>query len=155
MRKIKANNGTGNIVDRDEWETPDWLFKKLNKQYNFRIDCCALQQNTKCSIYYKNFENMYAVKNLIYWMNPPFSKATQMFYHFFKVVKKGVAIYRCDNMETYIYQNIIFLLADWIFIIKGRVNYEGMKGSSCRFPSALIGVGLPSPIYIKGVVLYL
>jgi hypothetical protein len=77
-----------------------------------------------------------------------------MFEYFFKVVKKGVAIYRCDNLETGLWQKIIFPNADWIFFPKGRVNYEGLDGSGSRFPSALIGIGLGYPKNIDGFVLH-
>ena len=32
---MKGNNGKGNIPERDLWETPQELWDKLNKQYNF------------------------------------------------------------------------------------------------------------------------
>jgi len=86
-------------------------------------------------------------------MNPPFSKAYEMFNHFFKSVKSGVAIYRCDNLETKIWQDVIFPNATWIFIPGGRVCYEGMKGSGSRFPSALIGFNAPKPKGLNGTIL--
>lgn len=63
----------------------------------------------------------------------------------------GVAIYRCDNMETKVWQEIILKNADWIFIPKGRISYEGKVGKGSRFPSALIGVGVSAPKEIEGV----
>jgi hypothetical protein len=155
---MKANNGSGNIPERDEWETPKELFGKLNKQYHFNFDCCANDSNRKTHFYTGNFVSNKTLKNLLLgkpvcWMNPPFSKAKEMFEHFFKVVKYGVAIYRCDNLETDLWQRIIFPSCDWIFIPKGRIVYEGMNGSSSRFPSVLIGVGIDPPKYIKGIVL--
>jgi hypothetical protein len=36
---MKGNNGTGNIEERDTWETPQWLFNLINKQYNFDFEC--------------------------------------------------------------------------------------------------------------------
>jgi len=151
---MKANNGSGNNPDRDEWETPKELFGLLDKQYNFKFDCCANSDNKKTDMYCNDFlkgnTTLYGV-----WMNPPFSKAKSMFEHYFKVVAYGVAIYRCDNLETKIWQNIIFPNADWIFIPRGRVVYEGMKGKGSRFPSALIGVGVEPPKYIDGKCLKL
>ena len=66
-----------------------------------------------------------------------------------------MAIYRSDNFETQIWQDIIFPNADWIFILKGRLSYEGKETiSSPRFPSVLIGKGIETPKNIKGTVLY-
>jgi hypothetical protein len=92
-------------------------------------------------------------------MNPPFSKALEMFRHFFKVVNKGVAIYRCDNFETKIWQDVIFSNASWVFIPKGRVSYTPFEvgnmrgGNGTRFPSALIGFNVEPPKNIEGKLL--
>ena len=128
------------------------LFNILDKQYKFKIDCCANKKNSKCDYYFSDF-NKANKKISNCWMNPPFSKAFKMFEHFFKVVEKGVCIYRCDNLETKIWQDVILKNATWIFIIKGRVHYEGMEGKGSRFPSALIGYNVPPPKGLKGVTL--
>ena len=86
-------------------------------------------------------------------MNPPFSKAKEMFKHFFEVVNHGVAIYRCDNLETSLWQDIILKYATWIFIPKGRISYEGKIGKGFRFPSALIGFNVEPPKDIEGYTL--
>lgn len=154
---MKGNNGKGDHIGRDDWETPNILFDKLNSQYNFEFDCCATKENSKCSMFSNRFQEIKTKDDFISWMNPPFSKSKEMFEQFFKIVKKGVAIYRCDNMETKIYQDIILKNCDWIFIPQGRVAYyynpELRQGKGTRFPSALIGIGVPPPKNIKGVVL--
>ena len=35
----------------DEWQTPEWLFDELNKEFNFGIDLCATKENSKCERY--------------------------------------------------------------------------------------------------------
>jgi len=76
-----------------------------------------------------------------------------MFTHFFKMVDNGVAIYRCDNMETKVWQDIILPYATWIFIPNKRIAYEGMEGNGSRFPSALIGLNVAKPKELKGILL--
>jgi hypothetical protein len=77
-----------------------------------------------------------------------------------KVIKKGIAIFRCDNMETKVWQEVILKNADWIFIPKGRVSYTPFdvgnmrNGMGTRFPSALIGIGVNPPKEFEGVVLF-
>jgi len=149
---MKANNGKGNNPTRDMWETPQWLWEKLNKQYNFQFDCCAEDHNTKTKRYASEFEYI-SYEPGPAWMNPPFSKANFMFKHFFEVVGRGVAIYRCDNFETKIWQKIIFPNATWIFVPNKRIAYEGLDGKGARFPSALIGYKLPPPKELEGVIL--
>jgi len=154
---LRANKGSGNNEDRDLWQTPKILFDNLNKQYNFTFDCCANEENTKCELFSSNFKEWADIEllNKICWINPPFSKSKEMFEHFFKVITKGVAIFRCDNMETKVWQDIILKNANWIFIPKGRVNYEGFIGKSSVFGSALIGFNVKPPIGLEGIVLYL
>ena len=142
---MKGNDGTGNVEKRDNWQTPQWLFDKLNKQYKFEFDCCASQHNKKCESFTSHFEEIECHGNVdVCWMNPPFTKAKMMFEHFFKVVNKGVAIYKCDNIETKLWIDIM-KKADWIFVFDGRIHYEGKSGKGARFGSALIGVGLDYP----------
>lgn len=132
---------------RDEWETPKELFLALDDQYNFTFDCCANKINRKCV----NFASIFQALDKDYleddmcWMNPPFSNAYNMFEHFFNVVKKGVAIYRCDNMETKVWQDLILVHATWILIPRGRICYKGFEGKGSRFPSALIGFNVDYP----------
>lgn len=151
---MKGNNGDGNTKDRDIWETPQLLFDKLNRQYDFTFDCCAEEENSKCETFSSDFLDLEELGNVTSWMNPPFSKASEMFEHFFKVVKRGVCIYRCDNMETKIWQDIILKNASWVSIPKGRIRYEGMEGKGSRFPSALIGFNVPEPIGVDGTTLF-
>ena len=157
---MKGNDGTGNIEERDNWETPQWLFDKLNNQYEFILDCCATSKNSKCPKFCIDFLDSqlnWQGTSAKFWMNPPFSKAYEMFMHFFKHVKKGVAIYRCDNMETRIWQDIILKNATWVFIPRCRLNYEGKEGKGSRFPSALIGYNVEDPILedVEGYILHI
>jgi phage N-6-adenine-methyltransferase len=125
--KGKGNDGSGNIESRDEWETPQWLFDILHEQYGFTYDCCASDKNSKCDVWsddnFLDYDDSF--KDDVHWMNPPFSKALEMFRHFFKVVGKGVAIYRCDNMETKIWQKVIFPIALIGFNIEPPQGFEG------------------------------
>lgn len=149
---MKGNDGSGNIEERDDWKTPKWLFDSINKQYNFTFDCCATEGNSKCEEYSSDFKEI-RMTNKNSWMNPPFSKAAEMFEHFFKAIPWGVAIYRCDNMETRLWQNQIFPNASWIFLPNKRIRYEGMEGKGSRFPSALIGLNVPEPKGLRGTIL--
>lgn len=149
---MKGNNGKGNNSERDAWRTPEWLFDTLNDQYCFAFDCCADEQNKKCPSYSDNFENVVEPMSPA-WMNAPFSIASRMFAHFFKVVRCGVAIYRCDNLETYIWQLVILPNASWVFVFDERIEYDGMTGNGVRFPSALIGIGVNPPTGLNGTTL--
>lgn len=151
--KGKGNDGTGNNEERDLWETSQELWDQLNQQYEFTFDCCANENNTKCKEFSNNLEQEETKWQKVCWMNPPFSKSYEMFNNFFRIVNRGVAIYRCDNMETKVWQEVILKNATWVFIPKGRIRYEGMEGKGSRFPSALIGYNVELPKDIDGVCL--
>ena len=158
--KDKGNDGKGNIESRDLWQTKQELFDLLDSQYNFTFDCCASEENKKCSKFSNDFlsVNSDSLKEDICWMNPPFSKARIMFEHFFKTIKRGVAIFRIDNPETKIWQEIIFPHASWVFIPKGRVSYTPFDidmrgGNGTRFPSALIGFNVAPIESLEGITL--
>ena len=36
----------------DEWETPQWLFNELDKEFHFDLDPCASDENHKCDHYF-------------------------------------------------------------------------------------------------------
>ena len=149
---MKGNNGKGNNPLRDGWITPSWICEPLAKQYDITFDCCATSLNYKYGNYSSDFESVKSV-NGIAWMNPPFSIAWRMFEHFFKVVKKGISIYRCDNLETGLWQKVIFPNATWIFFPDRRVSYDGLDGDGARFPSALIGFNVDPPKGLAGTTL--
>jgi len=154
-----VDKGKGNVVSRDDWQTPEWLFDILDEQYKFRFDLCASDKNSKCMKFFSENNSFLDVKQNNHYlvgsssrMNPPFSKAKQMIYHFFKVVNTGVGIYRADNMETKVWQ-FILNNADWVHIFDKRINYEGKKGSGAVFGSALFGIGLTAPKGLGGTTL--
>ncbi len=46
----------------DQWQTPQWLYEELNKEFNFDIDLCAKPANTKCVTFYYDYLN-----NDVFW----------------------------------------------------------------------------------------
>lgn len=152
---MKDAKKQGKPLDRDEWRTPRDIFDPLDRQYHFFLDCCASPENALCPSFTSRFEN-HLSSDVMCWMNPPFSKAVHMFTHFCLSVRHGVALYRCDNMETMIWQAIIFPRADWVFIPEFRVAYQGIPNKWNRpvFASALIGIGVPPPLNLQGSLLF-
>ena len=41
----------------DEWATPQEFFDKLNKEFHFTLDPCALPSNAKCKRYFTPADN--------------------------------------------------------------------------------------------------
>jgi phage N-6-adenine-methyltransferase len=67
----------------NEWQTPQWLFDELNKEFNFDIDLCATSENRKCKRFYQDY--LCNIENNIGWnepegicfMNPPYSRPSK------------------------------------------------------------------------------
>jgi len=66
----------------DLWETPQLLFDKLNEEFHFWLDCCALPANAKCTRYITPEEDALSMPSwgatpcdsYSFWMNPPYGK---------------------------------------------------------------------------------
>ena len=62
----------------DEWETPQWLFDELNKEFKFELDVCCNEYNCKCEIGYMKSETDQGGLSKKWfgscWMNPPYGR---------------------------------------------------------------------------------
>ena len=64
---------------KQDYETPDNLFEKLDKEFNFTRDVCASAENTKVKVFFsENNSCLDKEWDGINWMNPPF-KNMKMF----------------------------------------------------------------------------
>jgi len=60
---------------RNSWETPQYLFDKLNEEFHFELDVCATSENAKCKKYYSPAEDGLKQEwKGICWMNPPYGR---------------------------------------------------------------------------------
>lgn len=58
-----------------EWETPQWLFDLLDREFHFNLDVCATPDNAKCSRFFTEEHNgLKQDWDGICWMNPPYGK---------------------------------------------------------------------------------
>lgn len=132
---------------RDDWRTPSELWGLLDQRFNFTFDCCAQPHNAKCERFTNDFLHEILPREAVCWMNPPFSQAKLMIDRWLDLGLTGVIIYRCDNLETEIWQRML-KRCDWVFFPKKRIQYEGHEGKGAMFASALIGFGVEpySPI---------
>jgi site-specific DNA-methyltransferase (adenine-specific) len=131
-----------------EWETPNEVFKPLQKKYNIVLDTCATLENKKTVIYLdKKINGLKAdwftiAGNLggSCWMNPPYGRGIELW------VKKAhdealkgmttVALLpaRTDTnwFHTYIYTGNYK-----VTFLKGRIRFVDAE-SSAPFPSMIV-----------------
>lgn len=123
----------------DMWETPQDFFDKLNKEFSFEIDVCALPGNAKCEKYYTPEQNGLTQKwQGVCWMNPPYGREIG------KWIKKAWesaqqgAIVVClvpARTDTAWWHN--YCMKGEIRFLRGRLKFGGCQNSA-PFPSAVI-----------------
>lgn len=122
------------------WETPQVLFDKLNAEFNFTLDVCALEQTAKCEKYYTPEINGLEQRWIgICWMNPPYGR------HIIQWLKKAYeeslkgAIVVClipSRTDTR-YWHDYCMKASEIRFIKGRLKF-GNSINAAPFPSSIV-----------------
>lgn len=59
----------------DLWATPQELFDKLNAEYHFTLDVCALPENAKCERYFTpDIDGLKQEWTGVCWCNPPYGR---------------------------------------------------------------------------------
>ena len=114
-----------NINSGDNWATPKWLYKKLNDMFNFDFDPCPL------CIEGIKFDGLTIPWGKSNFVNPPYSRALKE-----KFIIKGVnesnlgkrVVFLLPvSTSTMIFHNVLLPNSKEIFLIKGRVSFEGFN----------------------------
>lgn len=80
---MKNRNIVRDLKNKDEWETPNYIFDELNKEFNFNWDLACTSKNCKTELgcYYDlgfnglEFESRgRIISNKKIWCNPPYSQ---------------------------------------------------------------------------------
>lgn len=138
----------------EEWGTPQTLFNRLNKEFNFTLDICASKENAKCPKYYTKEED--ALKQEwggVIWMNPPYGRKIGNWVKKAKeAATQGKATVVCllpARTDTAWWHDYA-MKANEIRLIRGRLKFGDGKGSA-PFPSTIVVFkkGLASKIQIN------
>ena len=126
----------------DEWETPQWLFDKLDSIFNFEYDICASDENSKCKKYITKEQNaldQHWTFSRSIFMNPPYSEIS-------KWMQKAH-----DTTSKYSNTTVVCLIpartdTKWwhdycskgkVVLLKGRLKFSNSKNSA-PFPSCIV-----------------
>lgn len=65
------------LAGRHDWATPQALFDRLNAEFGFTVDVCALPDNAKCARFFTPEDDGLQMnwRDEIAWMNPPYGLA--------------------------------------------------------------------------------
>lgn len=123
------------------WETPQWLFNQLDKEFNFTLDVCALPETAKCEKYYtpqidglkQDWEDN------ICWMNPPYGREIGVWIEkaYNESLKGATVVCLIPSRTDTKYWHDYCMKASEIRFIKGRLKFGDSKNSA-PFPSAIV-----------------
>lgn len=124
----------------DLWETPQELFDKMNDEFGFETDVCAIQENAKCKNFYTPEENgLLQDWRGCCWMNPPYGRKigdwVQKAYESSVNNKATVVCLLPARTDTKWFHD--YCVKGEIRFLKGRLKFGGSKNSA-PFPSMLV-----------------
>lgn len=132
--------------EKDYWETPQELFDKLDKEFNFTLDPCSTHQNAKCKKHYTMEENGLSKSwgGETVFVNPPYGRQNTGLWveKCYKEAQKPnttVVLLIPARTDTKWFHKYIYKKHE-IRFIKGRLKFElgGVAKNSATFPSMLV-----------------
>lgn len=129
--------------NKDDWETPQDFFNKLNEEFNFNLDPCADRTNHKCEKFYTKDDNglLQDWSGHTVFVNPPYgAKSTSDWIR--KCAEESckphttVVMLIPARTDTRAFHEYIYGKSE-IRFIKGRLKFGGSKNSA-PFPSMIV-----------------
>ena len=123
----------------DQWETPDWLFRKLDQVYGFDLDVCALPENAKCQQFYGPEQNgLEQDWKGVCWMNPPYGRAIKDWMRkAYESANHGATVVCLVPARTDTAWWHDYAVKGEITFLRGRLKFGDAK-SNAPFPSAIV-----------------
>lgn len=119
------------------WETPKDLFDKLDEEFEFQTDVCAIKQNAKCQCFYTPEQNgLKQIWTGVCWCNPPYGRGIEKW---MKKAYESNATVVClvpARTDTKWFHDFVLGKAE-IRFIRGRLKFGNSKNSA-PFPSMLV-----------------
>jgi phage N-6-adenine-methyltransferase len=123
-----------------DWETPQYYFDEVNKEFNFTLDVCADKNNAKVNNYYSlDVDGLKQKWNGSCWMNPPYGRKIGLWVRkAYESCAEGTLVVGLlpARTDTRWFHDFIYGKAE-IRFIKGRLKFGGSK-INAPFPSMLV-----------------
>jgi phage N-6-adenine-methyltransferase len=125
----------------DLWETPQDLFDKLDKEFGFTLDACAIPSNAKCKEYFTPEQDGLSQPWFgVVWCNPPYGRQigrwVRKAYYASTSGCADVVMLLPARTETQWFQDYIYHRAEVRFI-RGRLRFSGAT-QNAPFPSMIV-----------------
>lgn len=125
------------------WETPQDFYDKLNEEFNFNLDPCALPENAKCNKYFTPEDDGLKQdwQGYTVFCNPPYGRQlynwVKKCYNEGKKTNTTVVMLIPSRTDTKYFHEFIYNKAKEVRFIKGRLKFGGSKNSA-PFPSMVV-----------------
>ena len=125
----------------DLWETPQDLFDKLNEEFHFNLDACAIPENAKCEKFFTpEQDGLKQEWEGTVWCNPPYGKTVGEWvakaYQTSRNLGGVVVMLLPARTDTKWFHQYIYGKAEVRFV-KGRLKFGNSKNSA-PFPSMIV-----------------
>lgn len=128
-----------------EWGTPVEFFAQLHDEFRFTLDVCATPNNAKVPAFYSEAQDgLSRPWHGVCWMNPPYGRHIGTWIEkAYRSSREGATVVclipvRSDTA----YWHEFVMRADEIRLVRGRLNFDGDKGSpgshNAPFPCAVV-----------------
>lgn len=142
-RKKEAAHWEDLIADPSH-ETPQDFFDKLNAEFHFTLDVCALPNNAKCPRYFTLKDNglLQDWGREICWCNPPYGRGKTIekwVRKAYESAKTGATVVCLlpSSTDTYWFHHIVLLYAADIRYVEGRLKF-GKAPDNARFANMVV-----------------
>ena len=126
-------------AQKDTWGTPQDLFDRLDAEFHFTLDVCALPENAKCEQFYSPADNGLAQGwRGACWMNPPYGRAIGPWMRkAYEESRRGATVVCLVPSRTDTAWWHDYAMRGEVRFLRGRLRFQG-AASSAPFASALI-----------------
>jgi phage N-6-adenine-methyltransferase len=123
-----------------EWSTPQDLFDKLHRVWEFTLDVCATAENAKVLYFYDKADDglKQSWKGHVCWMNPPYGREIGKWMRkaFQESLRGAVVVCLVPARTDTVWWHDYVMKGDVTFL-KGRLKFGGATNSA-PFPSAIV-----------------
>lgn len=122
-----------------DWETPQWLYDEMDKEFHFTVDVCATEKNAKCRDFFSlEVDGLEQNWRGVCWMNPPYGRTIGKWVRKAYEESQNGATVVCllpSRTDTAWWHD--YCLKGEIRFLRGRLKFSNSKNSA-PFPSVIV-----------------
>lgn len=121
------------------WATPQEFFDRLNAEFGFQTDVCAIAENAKCAKFYTPEDDGLAQEwSGVCWMNPPYGRVIGKWMRkAYEASQQGATVVCLVPARTDTKWWHDYAMKGEARFVRGRLKFGG-HANSAPFPSAVV-----------------